>query len=161
MKKILSVILVFCAVLNFACIANANKMDSETNPIVVSNVVETYEDGSYAVITVSESISSSVRGTVKSGTKTTNYYSDNDTLLWRHIQHGTFDYTYGVSSVCTSASYSHTIYNDSWSLKSGKAWIDGNSSEGTATFVKKVLFVTTKTVNVASNLRGDIYGNLS
>ena len=28
-------------------------------------------------------------------------------------------------------------------------------------FVEKVLFVTTKTVNVASNLRCDIYGNLS
>ena len=128
---------------------------------VVSKFVEEYDDGSYLEILICEDVSVGARSSSKSGSKKFNYYNNDDELLWTHVQKGTFTYEHGISSQCTSASYSYSINDSSWSLDSGSAWKSGNESKGTATFVKKVLFITTKTKEINTSLKCDVYGNLS
>ncbi len=135
----------------------------------ISQTVKTFDDGSYMVVTLLElsddlsqiSDTETVSSVSKSGKKTVNHYSDNGDLLWTYVLYGKFSYVYGKSSVCTSSTSSNNIADSSWSLKSNKTWPDNDSAKASAVFVKKVLFVTTKTCNVELNIKCDIYGNLS
>lgn len=124
-----------------------------------------YDDGSTLTIspvyvTSEQSLARAAAKTVSGGKDAT--YKDSDgNLEWKYTLSGTFSYVPGVSSTCTSATYKNNIYDDSWSFSDGSATKSGNKAIGKGTYVKKFLFITTKTCNVDISITCDTYGNLS
>lgn len=130
---------------------------------IVSEYIETLDDGSYFRITITEDISSSVtRSTqTKSGSKCMEYYNSDGATLWTFTVYGNFQYTPGSSAACTSSSYALNIYDDSWENSYANATKSGNQAIGDATFKKKVLFITTNIEDVHLVLSCSAYGILS
>lgn len=121
-----------------------------------------FDDGSYLIKTIiSDTVPPRATTFTKSGNIVASYYDGDDTLLWEYTLYGEFEVVSGVSAVCTSATYTQTIYANRWSFSNGQATASGNTAYGVGTFKKKVLFVTTSTVDVDLNIVCDIYGNLS
>lgn len=116
----------------------------------------TYDDGSYCVTTITETL---MRST-KSGTKTHEYYSSDDVIQWKVQVNGTFTYN-GITSSCTKASHKVTIYNDAWYVYSQNSYKSGNKAIADVTMKKKFLGVVTATRDVHLELSCDKNGNLS
>ena len=130
---------------------------------VVSDYIETLEGGSYFRVTVLEDVSPSFsRSTqTKSGSKYVTFYDADDNALWTFTVYGTFEYTPGANAACISSSYSVNIYDDSWENTLATSSTNGNQAVGDATFIKKVLFITTHKENVRLVLSCNAYGTLS
>ena len=170
MKK--TVISFFLAVVMMAVLPLMSvAADVSTNPFI-----ETFDDGSYivhyedgATLTVSapripdHADPDSTKGTLTVITRSIDAtYRDSDgDLEWKYTLTGTFSYTYGVSSTCTSATYSQNIYQGSWEFSDGAATASGNQAHGTGTYKQKLLFITIRTVNVNLLLTCDKYGVVS
>lgn len=123
-----------------------------------------YEDGSTLTISPVHVIESTENARSQSVTKTTSkdatYADSKGNLEWKYTLYGTFSYVYGVSSTCDKASYSQTIYDNSWSFSDGSAARYGNTAHGKGHYDKKVLFITTESKDVDVKLTCDIYGNI-
>lgn len=118
-KKIVATLLCFAL---FVCFAlNAFADDKEH---IVSQTVEHYPDGTYAVITTYAD-TSLTRSNTKSGRKDYNYYDNG--LAWTFTVYGTFSYN-GRSATCTAASYDYDIFNTAWQISSGSANPKGSSA---------------------------------
>ncbi len=130
---------------------------------VISDYIETLEEGSYFRVTVLEDVSTSIsRSTqTKSGSKYVTFYDADDNALWTFTVYGTFEYTPGANATCISSSYSVNIYDDSWENTLATSSTNGNQAVGDATFIKKVLFITTHKENVRLILSCNAYGTLS
>lgn len=117
--------------------------------LVISPVYET-EDGS------------SIKTAANTVTKSREVYFEdsNGNLEWKYTLTATFSYNYGVSSTCTNASYTQTIYDNKWSFSDGSAQRSGNTAYGKGYYVKKELFVVIKDINIDISLSCDIYGNV-
>lgn len=165
MKKTISVISILVLLLcMFAITSNAQTVDSLSSANVVSRTIEYLPDGSkIETVLVEEEHNVSARATeyTKSGTKTRTYTDSNGNVLWWFKLRGQYDVVEGVSSVCTVASYSHSISDSSWSLDSASTSKSGNKAMASATFKKKILFVTTDTYEFDLTLTCDKNGNLS
>ncbi len=164
MKKLLAVI---CTLVLLACVFSLNASALTTpSETVINETVEYFEDGSSVVITVveysqNEGISPRVTRT-KTGAKSYIYYNSSGDMLWKFVLNGTFQYDAADNSAtCVASSYSKTIQDSSWSLKTASATRSGAKAIGNATFVKKVLGITTKTKSCSLELKCDINGNLS
>lgn len=159
MKRILCVLTLLIMSISVPCQIAA----ASNNPFVISETKEYLADGGYLLITVSEDTAITPCATIytKSGTKTTTYVSSDGIVQWSFTVHGTFQINSGVSASCTSSSYSSDIAVSSWHLGSAASNYSGNHANGSATFNKKVLFITTDTVNVNVILTCDSNGNLS
>ncbi len=123
-----------------------------------------YEDGSYLTIhELQITVESSVRATstIINAKRPITYTNSSGELVWEYYLHATFSYVYGSSATCTIASYDYTIHKDSWSFSDGSTSRSGGTAYGYGTFKNKVLFITTKTVNIDTYLTCDIYGNIS
>ena len=120
------------------------------------------DDGSYIVKTIT-SIPSQTRATTftKSGNIVASHYSGDDELLWQYTLYADFEVVSGVSAVCTNARYVQNIYASGWSFSDGQATASGDTAYGAGIFKKKVLFITTSTVEIDLNIVCDVYGNLS
>ena len=83
--------------------------------ILVSEVVEHYEDGSTLVIAIYE-ITVPTKSNLynKAGRKTYEYRGADGNILWTFAVQGEFRIIEGASVTCTSASCSSAIYNDNW-----------------------------------------------
>ena len=90
------------------------------------------------------------------GSKTSTYYNSNYVAIFAVTVHGSFTYSYGVSSSATSASCTVTTYSTSASFQSKDAWTSGNSAYGYANVSYKGRN-TSRTVSISC----DSYGNLS
>lgn len=141
---------------------------AQTNPVECSNecydtytYTEYFEDGSYLVIRTEQTPSPRATTYTKTGRRYVYLHNSDDELQWEYVLVGTFKVTTGVSAVCTNSTYEYTIYNDSWSLTDHGNSYSGNVAYGTATFKKKVLFITTSTRNVDVTLTCDANGNFS
>lgn len=138
-----------------------------TSPVhdshIISDYIEPLEDGSYFRITISETGSSSVSRSVQTlnGTKNITFYDSDGTAAWQFTLNGTFRFEPGVSSSCSSSSYSISIYDSSWENTSASSSASGNQATGDAVFVKRALFLPIQTENVFVTLSCDPYGNLS
>lgn len=165
MKKILTVILA-ALMLTLAIIPAAQAEE-------VANVAETYEtdsttveyfeDGSYMVTTIKESpVTRSARSKsyVKVGVKTINLYDSDDVLQWTYELTGRFQVVEGESAVCIESSYTSNIYVKAWSLTAHNNYTRSNIAFGTATYKKKVLFITTSTQDIDASIGCDINGNV-
>ena len=166
MKK---VIISFILVITMFCSIAMPTMAYEITPVASQNdqIAEViyFDDGSsleisYPRVTESAYTTYSTAKTVTCDKDAT--YRDSDgNLEWIYTLTGTFSYTYGVSSTCTKASYTQTIYDDSWSFSDGSATRSGNKAIGKGTFTGKILFITFKTCNVDISLTCDKYGNVT
>lgn len=126
-KKIVATLLCFAL---FVCFAlNAFADDKEH---IVSQTVEHYPDGTYAVITTYAD-TSLTRSNTKSGRKDYNYYDNS--LAWTFTVYGTFSYN-GLSATCTAASYNYNISNTAWRISSAAANPNGNSAVASGTFTR-------------------------
>lgn len=131
---------------------------------IISEHIELFDDGSYLHVIISEDNNTSNSRSItqtKSGSRKTTYYDSDGTALWTFTIYGTFKYTPGANAACTSSSYTVDIYDDSWDNTAATSSINGNQAVGDATFIKKVLFITTQTEHVHLVLTCNIYGQLS
>ena len=161
-KSLVFLITLFLIVSTFSVFA-AEKNNAELTTQLVSQKAEYYEDGTYAVITITQEVSKTTRGTVynTSGSKSYVHIGTSGEELFRFTVHGTFTVTTGVNAMCTASSYSVNIFNDAWSNKSASTYEYSNQAIGNATFIKKVLFVTTDTETPQVILSCDANGQLS
>jgi len=117
-----------------------------------------YEDGSYLVIEILESVTRA-SGT-KTGKKQYTYYDDNDESQWKAVLSGTFTYT-GSSATCTASNVDVTVYDSAWYVSSKYASKSGNTAAASVTMGHKVAGITITKVPVSLTLTCDANGNLS
>jgi len=150
MKRIVSVIMLFCLLL-------------ASNPVTVQaseNSSETvyFEDGSYMtteIFYVRSRASDQI-----SGTKQRTYYGNEGVVSWTAILRGTFRYT-GTTATCTYSTCDVTIYDSAWYTISKSPAMLGNKATCELTMGRKVLGVTVSRVPVSMVLTCDANGNLS
>ncbi len=152
-KKILVFLIAIVTTLSLAIPAFA---DSSEETVEIVN----FEDGSYAVITISPNIQYR-SGTTISKNKDFTYFNTENEKLWKVTLSGTFAYVSGVSSSCTSANITYTNYSGGWSCSSKNAYTSGNSAIGNATIVLKILGVQVDSIPVSLTLTCDKYGNVT
>lgn len=138
----------------------ANEIDTEDCGVFVSQEIEYFEDGTSAIISVYEQSNNS-RAIIRTGTKTYTYRDTKENPIWTFSVRGTFSVNSGVSATCTSSVVFHSIVDDAWACKTSSASKSGNTAKGTATFIKKVAFITTDTKDVSVTLKCDKNGNFS
>jgi len=129
---------------------------------------ETIEnDGLYITVSVFETKNTATKAipytTVyeKTGKKTYTAKNADKETLFSFTVHGTFSVNSGVSASCTKSSYSYSITNKAWELKSASATRSGNKAIANAEFIKKLVFVTVDTFDANIVLACDSNGNLS
>lgn len=156
MKRIISIIGIICVLFcgnGMYAFAQGN-VNEAALPSNSSTTV--YDDGSYCIITITES---STRAT-RTGTKHYRFYNSNDVLQWKVTVTGTFTYN-GTTSSCTSASHAVTISDNAWYISSQNSYKSGDQAIAEVTMKKKVLGIVTSTRNVSLELTCDKDGNLS
>lgn len=108
------------------------------------------EDGSYCIVTTTETVVPSIaRGTThtKNASKSYNYYNANNVLSWKYTLYGTFMYD-DYLVVCSDVSHAIDIYHArNWNYDSAKRWKSGNTAYGKAVF-RLLTTSATKTVNL-------------
>lgn len=118
-----------------------------------------YEDGSYLVTTITESVSRS-HGT-KTGSKDDRYFDVNGNLQWQITVTGTFTYT-GTTSTCIYAGGTTSIANtDRFKLVSDTHTQTGSVATYTAVLGKKALGIVVSKETHSISLTCDKDGNLS
>lgn len=154
-KSIISLVIVIAVLFSIATPVFA---ENDLTNTYTSNIIY-LDNGDYVVITVDEYFTS--KSTTKTGNKHYNYYNANDVLRWKVTLTGTFSYTYGVSSTCTKASHSVTIYDDSWSTDSAVSYKSGDAAYADVTMNQRLLGIVVYQKDVHLALTCDKYGNLS
>ena len=150
MKRFISFVLVLASIAAMSLPVYAADTEPETVQLEDGTTVTYFSDG--GVLTTSPPVlveeSYSTLGTAKTVTYSkTEKYTYGDTTEWTYTLTASFTYT-GDSSVCTSASYTKTIYKNNWQFSNGSTSTSGNRAYGYGTFKYKILGVTTKTINV-------------
>lgn len=113
------------------------------------------------IITQENTSSSRMTSYTRSGSKYYIFRNSDGDELFRFTVTGVFTVTPDVGATCTSATYSTSITNDNWELESASAYASGNQAIGSATFIKKLLFITTDTASCDVTLTCDANGSLS
>lgn len=159
LKKGFSVLMVLVCLFAFSITAFAE------NPISLQSqtyIEETFEDGSYFVITITEHDMVNTRSTItKSAQKTGKHMDKNGNVLWTITVKGSFTYN-GSTSKCTNSSVSVKSYVSNWTVSGAKAWKSGSTAYASAQGkMKNVLGQTTRTVNKQVSLTCSPSGKLS
>ncbi|MBE5949676.1 MAG: hypothetical protein E7261_11755 [Lachnospiraceae bacterium] len=164
-KKLLPLFLSFILVLFTLQPVQAKtfSLSSSCDEVIVSESTRILDNGMILSIVITESTTpiSRIPTYTRSGSK---YYllRDSDGAeVWRFTVTGVFTVTTGVGATCTSATYSTSISDDAWKVDSASAYASGNQAIGNATFVRKVLFITTETMDCDVTLTCDANGTLS
>ena len=159
MKKILlSILAIFIFMNLFTATATVASEQKQNNQII------NYDDGSYLIIEIDNSTTNNIQNRsiiTKTSTKTATKYDNKDEVVWVYSLHATFEIEIGRSAVCTSATYSVDIYDDSWKFSDGEAYTLNNIGYGKGKFKLKVLGITIQTVEIDLSLSSDIYSNIS
>lgn len=132
MKKFLSSLLICTLILTAAPLttfAAAAPVSQETDityidDLVIETVLTVYEVS--AQTRDAQSISASKEVTAKNSA---------GNVVATFTLHGTFSYD-GSSATCTSASYSKSIVNNTWSFTSARAWANANKANGSYTLTR-------------------------
>ena len=120
------------------------------------------EDGYYIVTEInSDNVNQRASSFTKTANKVVTVYNANDEIACQYTLFGEFQVVSGVSAVCTSATYTQNIYDDGWSFSNGQATKSGATAYGVGKFTKKVLFITTKEIEIDISFTCDIYGNVT
>lgn len=159
MNKIVSTLL--CIFFLFTAIPVAG---AETVTTTDSSYTEYLPDGSHYVtelhIDSCRTDSGMIGRSSTSGKKESVYYNAFGEKQWSMKLTGTFTYN-GVTSACTAASVSYTIYNSAWQYQSKSASANGNAANGSLTMIKKLLGITVQTETKSLTIVCDKNGNLS
>lgn len=159
MKKIIAFVLSAVIIIDILPTISANAECNSTESEIFY-----YDDGSYAVITITYGLASNVEvntsKSIKSGSKTFSYYDDSGALKWTATLTASFTYD-GSTSSCTSANCTVTIYDSDWYVISNNSGYTGNTATANVTMRRRYLGVTVKTVPVTITLSCDANGNLS
>lgn len=160
MKKfftfILAVTILCCSIIPSVS-AETNALDSTYE---TSSYTEYFEDGSYTVTTIKQSPTGRASTYTIIGNKHVDLYNSKDEIQWAYTLIGTFVVNQGVSAVCTESTYSSVVYEKSWSLTAHDNSYSNNIARGTATYKKKVLFITTNTHDIEAAIGCDVNGNV-
>ena len=150
MKKLLAFVLttILLTSVFVSAIYAANNADSIYSENKTTSYTEYYEDGSYTVTTITQSPKARSSSYTLVGSRIVDLYNNKDELQWRYTLHGTFYVVEGVSATCTESTYSSEIFDNAWSLTAHSNDYSNNIAHGTATYKKKVLFITTNTHDV-------------
>lgn len=162
-KYIISVFLFPICLLFFSLPAHAAvEMPIHTAENKETSVIYLENGGRIVLSPVYETNCASVAGAVNTVTRSrdVSYSSPNGTLEWKYTLTATFSYEYGVSSTCTDATYTQTIYNSAWSFSNGSASRSGDTAYGKGHYQKKELFVVLENIDVDVSISCDIYGNV-
>lgn len=172
MKKVLMSILLAITMM-FAMVLPTFAVEPEIVPQPISiqesddgTTTVYYEDGSILTIspvynvTKNESISRATSETT-SGNRDAYVQDANGKIEWKYTLSASFSYVPGVSSSCTSASYSNSTYDSSWSFSDGSATKSGSTAYGKGKYVKYILFVAVSTYDIDLSISCDVNGNLS
>ncbi len=164
-RNLISVLFLLVICFNIFIQANAYSDAIESTIISDGSKVILYEDGTSLTITAPRIIATMSTPSKSLQTITaqidTTFADSNGETEWIYTLTCTFSYEYGVSSVCTNASYTQTIYKGNWTFSNGATSISGNRGNGTGLFEKKFLFITVQSINVQLTLACDIYGNVT
>lgn len=158
MKKVVCLIIALL-MLSTTTILPISSLNTQNEFLLLSTSYN--DDGSYFVTTLENITTSRSTTQTITGRKNIHLYNSSDELVWTYTIIGTFSLVKGVSVQCTNSTYSSVIYDDAWSLTSHNNYCSGNIAYGTATYKKKVLFITTNTYDINAELGCDINGNLS
>lgn len=122
-----------------------------------------YDDGSTVTISPARIVESqtSTYSITKSHAKEVTYTGVGGNVEWTYTLTATFRYVPGAYAVCDEASYSVKINDNDWTFSNGSATYSGNVAYGKGTFVKKVLGITVKTVDIDISLTCDKNGNIT
>lgn len=164
MKRIIYLILTFTLFIVSLLPVSATNENAIAYPSLGSPQITYYDDGSYTKTTVEIiGCSSNARSTTKTieGQKEIELYNSSDELVWVYTLIGTYKVVVGQSATCLNSTYLYTIYDSKWSMTAHDNYCSANVAYGTATFKKKVLFITTNTYNIDAELGCDVNGNLS
>lgn len=159
MKKIIAFVLSAVIIMGIlpTILANAEGNSPESEILY-------YDDGSYAVITITYGLASNAEvnasKSIKSGSKTVSYYDDSGALKWKATLTASFTYD-GSTSSCTSANSTVAICDSDWYVISNNSGHAGNTATANVTMGRRYLGVTVKTVPVTITLSCDANGNLS
>ena len=167
MKKIvLSITLIFSLFLTFSVSTAAATPLTTTSKTEDSATVIHYEDGSK--LTISSPQIEDINGVAPLSTNYTksarieaNFEDSDGNIEWVYTLHATFSYTYASSAVCTDTYYTQTIYEGNWTFSNGAATKSGATATGTGNYIKKVLFITAKDIDINLTLTCDKYGNIT
>lgn len=163
-KSIVCLVLLFSMLFSMALPAFATEVELTTVQDDGTSITH-FADGSTLTISPVQSVEANylVRATSQTITKSrvASFTNSNGVLEWKYTLTATFSYVAGVSSTCTQASYTQSIYENGWSFSNGSATKSGNVATGKGTFKHKVLFITTKTYNIDISLTCDKYGNVT
>ncbi len=160
MKKVISIFLTV-VVLFLIPIHKVDAVGTDAVDNAAASTIQYFEDGSYIVTTLSQSVSPRASTYIRHGYKTVTHYNSSDEVEWKYTLEGTFKVVSGVSATCIDSTYTYEIVNDSWHLTDHSNWYSDNIAYGTATFKKKVLFIVTSTRDINASIRCDKDGNLS
>lgn len=164
-KNIISLILIFSIMYTLSISTSANELYPIMSQTSDGYTTFLYSDGSKLTISPAEYDYTNKATYTSTNTVTKHknaYFTDSSgNLEWEYTLYATFSYVEGVSATCTNTYYTQNIYENGWSFSDGAATASGNAARGTGTFVKKFLFITTKTYNIDISLTCDIYGNVT
>lgn len=163
MKKIIIFLFSILLIGFFNVTTNAEVMQ-KVGFVETKKEVSYLENGNYLVIKVKEQNSEIItRGTsyYKTGQLEVAEYNKNDKVLWTYTLTGTFLIETGISCISTNATYSTEIYNSVWSFSDGSTSYANNYVRGLGTFKRKILLITTQTIDIDVTLYCDSYGNIS
>ena len=152
-KKGISLLLAFFIFANVFCtpVLAADTSGSEEQVIY-------YEDGSYAVITITydtpRTIFERYAAKKTGGTKEYIHYNSADQPLWTFRVHGTFEYD-GSDAEAISADYSEDVYDSAWSFVRADAYCSGASAVAKGTF-KESIFPVSKTITLTCSKDGKL-----
>ena len=164
MKRALSLIILVAAIIQICAFP---AFSEETEPLKIINddgsVVYVFDNGEK--LTVGPAVVNEVvptKGPVYSvsANKYVTYEDDNGNLEWKYTLSGSFSYQIGLYATCCSASYSQIIYDNDWSFSNGSATATGAVARGLGEFIKTLLFITIKDVDIDITLTCDVYGNV-
>lgn len=166
MKKILAFLLMFVFVLPINVYASESEMTLTTENIVQ---YEYFDDGSYLVISFIADQNNIILDSrasddyIVSGGKVVSYFDGSDNLDWEVTLRGEFlvvPSNSSLSGLCQSATLTYEIYDSSWHIYDIVEQEITNNACGFCTMKRKLLGITTKTVDVDLYITCDSYGNL-
>ncbi len=162
MNRILGFLLAF--VLLFAVVPS-NSAYAERESALIETIY--YQDGSYAVITLTEERSAEKESTfarafsyIRNGSKTYTYYNSSGVTEWSATLNASFTYD-GSTATCTAANCQVTIYNNAWYVVSNSSSYSGNTATANVTMGYRLLGNTVGTKSITITLSCDANGNLS
>ena len=156
MKKLLSLLIVVLYMFTLCLIASAK------NNNIISSTIESYADGSYSIITITEELCREIKASnnTKTGSISYSYYNSDDVKLWTVKLDASFSYN-GTTASCIGATPSYTVYGSAWNVTKANASRSGNTATGTFTIKRYALGIQVETINKVLTLSCSPTGVLS